>query len=787
VEDPSKARGLVRREVVRVVTPGTLIEEAALSAKENQYLCSIYPALEGAGLAVLDLSTGDFRVAELRGQEWPSQLEDACTLLEAKEVLIPEGSMDEFPKLSFLQERPEWKPTISPCDGWAYGHEYATKCLLDQLGTQSLDGFGLSETPLAVRAAGALVHYLRQTQKSALAHINRLALWSLGTTMVLDRATVRNLELVESLEGERGKSLLGVLDLTVTPMGGRLLKNWLLEPLVEREPIEQRQEAVEELFRDHSLRDSLRELLKTVGDIERIVSRICLGTASPRDLIALKLSCSKLPALGDAMEEISASILTEVRSQWDFCSDIVQLIEDAIEPDPPPTLTEGGIIKSGYNEELDELRTIGRETKSIIARLEAQERERTGIPTLKVGYNKVFGYYLEVTKKYRDKVPDHYVAKQTLVGAERYITPELKQYEAKLLGAEERAKALEQELFTKVRDRVKEETIRLQETARRIALLDVLACLAEVAVRYDYVRPNMTNDDLIQISSGRHPVLERLELGERFVPNDALLDTQENAILIITGPNMAGKSTYLRQVALIVLLAQMGSFVPAQEATIGLVDRIFTRIGAQDFLTRGQSTFMVEMNETANILHNATSRSLIILDEIGRGTSTYDGLAIAWSVVEYLHGKEPPRPRTLFATHYHELTELANDLPGVKNYNIAVREWADQIVFLRKVVPGGTDKSYGIQVARLAGLPSSVLERAKEVLAVLEAQALDEEVRLVLSRRDLPAPRQEIQLSLFKPSDYSIVEVLRQVNPEELTPIEALQLLVALKRLLPHS
>ncbi|MFQ5893093.1 MAG: DNA mismatch repair protein MutS, partial [Nitrospinota bacterium] len=742
------------------------------------------PAAEGAGLAVIDLSTGEFNATELRGEAWASALHDECVRLAPKEVLVPEGSLETCSDLAFLEGDAAWRPALQPHSEWAFGLEYATKSLLEQLGTHSLDGFGLSEAPLATRAAGALVHYLRATQLSSLEHINTISFAPLGTTMLLDGVTVRNLELIESAEGSRVAGLLGILDKTVTPMGGRLLKQWLLHPLVEREPIERRLEAVETFVADHRRREALRETLGGVGDIERVVSRISLGTATARDLVALRRSLRQLPLLAEALEEVAAPLLAAMREQWDPCEDVAATVEEAIEEDPPLALTEGGVIKSGFHAELDELRRIGREGKGTIARLEAEERGRVGIPTLKVGYNKVFGYYLEVTKKYHDRIPDHYIRKQTLVGAERYITLELKEYEAKVLGAEERAKALEYELFVRTREAVKAETVRLQRAARRVALLDVVGGLAEVAVACNYVRPTLTDEETIAIADGRHPVLEQLALGERFVPNDALLDRGENAILIVTGPNMAGKSTYLRQVALIVLLAQMGSFVPARGATIGLVDRIFTRIGAQDYLVRGQSTFMVEMNETANILNNATPKSLIILDEIGRGTSTFDGLSIAWAVVEHLHNQPHLRARTLFATHYHELTELALLLPGVKNYNIAVREWADQVVFLRKIVPGGTDKSYGIQVARLAGLPKPVLKRAKEVLATLEAKEFDPEGRPLLSAPGSPPPAGAGQLTLFGPADARLAEALKGVDPETLSPIEALNLLVELKRLL---
>ena len=787
VEEAAKAKGLVRREVVRVVTPGTLTDEGALAPKENQYVGSIYPAPDGAGLAMLDLSTGEFNATELRGERWSSVLQDECFRVAPKEVLVPEGSLETVSELAFLEGEEEWRPSLHPYDEWAYGLEYATKSLLDQLGAHSLDGFGLSDAPLAVRAAGSLVHYLRQTQMSALEHINSISFSPLGATMLLDRLTVRNLELLESAEGARPLSLLGILDQTVTPMGGRLLKQWVLQPRIELEPIERRLEAVETFANDHRRREAFRDTLAKVGDIERVVGRVVLGTATARDMVALKSSCRQLPGLAEALEGATATLLEEIRGAWDDCEDVASIIEDAIEEDPPLALTEGGIIRNGFHPELDELRGIGREGKGSIAGLEAEERERTGIPSLKVGYNKVFGYYLEVTKKHHDRVPEHYIRKQTLVGAERYITPELKEYEARVLGAEERAKALEYEVFLQTREALKAETVRLQQAARRVALLDVFGALAEAAVKYDYVRPTLTDGDTITISDGRHPVLEQLSLGERFVPNDTLLDRGENSILIITGPNMAGKSTYLRQTAIIVLLAQIGSFVPARGATIGLVDRIFTRIGAQDYLTRGQSTFMVEMNETANILNNATPRSLIILDEIGRGTSTFDGLSIAWAVVEYLHNQPQLKARTLFATHYHELTELSLLLPGVKNYNIAVREWADQIVFLRKIVPGGTDKSYGIQVARLAGLPRSVLERAKEVLSTLESKEFDADGRPILASPGPPSHPGATQLTLLKNADAKLAEALKGIDPETISPMEALNILAGLRRLLSES
>ncbi|RLA77794.1 MAG: DNA mismatch repair protein MutS, partial [Deltaproteobacteria bacterium] len=617
------------------------------------------------------------------------------------------------------------------------------------------------------RAAGAILRYVLETQKVEPAHIRPLEVYRTEQYLILDETTQRNLELFSPLRGSGRKgSLLGVLDRTVTAMGRRRLRQWLAYPLRDLVEIGRRLEAVASLKEAPLERDTLRELLEGVSDIERLNARLALGRANPRELVALKESLERVPEIRERLLSFGSDLLQEIAQGLDPLEEVVQKIGERIVDDPPATVTEGGIIRDGYHQELDELRSISREGKGWIAKLEAEERRRTGIPSLKVGYNQVFGYYIEVTRPNLPLVPEDYVRKQTLKGAERFITPKLKEYERKVLGAEERIKALEYELFLRLREELMAYCPRIQGLARRLSELDVLISLAQVAEENRYVRPSLTEEDRIEIKEGRHPVIEQMDLPEPFVPNDALLD-QQNRILIITGPNMAGKSTYIRQVALIVIMAQMGSFVPAKEAEVGLVDRIFTRVGASDNIARGESTFMVEMRETAAILQGATPRSLVILDEIGRGTSTFDGLSIAWAVAEYLH--DVKGPKVLFATHYHELTELASRLPGVKNYHIAVREWKGEVVFLRQVLPGGMSRSYGIQVARLAGLPQEVIGRAKEVLSELEKG----EVR----RR-----REELQLSLFVPQESPVIRELKRIDPDRLTPLEALELLYRWKR-----
>ncbi|MEJ2556726.1 MAG: DNA mismatch repair protein MutS [Anaerolineae bacterium] len=672
---------------------------------------------------------------------------------------------------------------ITPYDAWRFDLETARQALLDQFDVRTLDGFGLGGKPLAVRAAGAVVQYLVETQRGALEHLTHVVTYSIDGFMTLDAATRRNLELTQTLRtGSVQGSLLGVLDLTATPMGARLLLNWLQQPLLDLDTLNQRLDGVEALTQNTPTRAELRAALKTVSDLERLANRAAQGIIRPRELLALRESLEAIPKLQSPTSILQSplpnSLLSTIRDMLDPCPEVVELIAQAIADDPPATPTSPGIIRRGFSAELDNVLVASRDAKAWIANLEQTERQRTGIKNLKVGFNKVFGYYLEVSKSYLSAVPPEYIRKQTLVNAERFITPELKEYESLVLNAEERQLEIEMRVYREVCAQVAAAAPRLLATARALAQLDTCVALAEVAVRNGYVRPDLADDTRIEIVAGRHPVVEQMALDgsiEPFVPNDARLSDEE-LILIITGPNMAGKSTFLRQVALIVLLAQIGSFVPADKAHIGLVDRIFTRIGAEDIIHAGQSTFMVEMVETANILHHATSRSLLILDEIGRGTSTYDGLSIAWAVVEYIHNHPELRARTLFATHYHELTELARLLPRVRNYNVAVAEEGDQVVFLHKIVPGGADRSYGIHVAQLAGLPRPVIHRAEEILTELEYEGVRSPVPS--ARRSEPVAQ---QLSLFPSEPHPAVTALRQLDVNSLTPLEAISKLYELQ------
>lgn len=783
VEDPKLAKGLVKREVVRVVTPGTLLNSSLLEAKENNFLVSLhYVPGKGVGLAVLDISTGEFRLTEMRGEQCLTATQDELYRLRPREALMAKGAQAQ---LDPLLRHPEFSCKPTPLDDWSFDYEAAYQLLLSHFHTLSLDGFGCAEAFLAIAAAGALLQYLQETQKSTLHHISHLSYYHTDDYMYLDAGTQRNLELFRSgVDQKKQGSLLSLLDQTVTSMGGRKLTQWILHPLLDLQTIRYRQDAVEELVHHFLLREEIRQTLRGIHDLERLISKITMAVANPRDLIALKTSLTLLPPLAESLHSTTAPYLVDLRTEWDHLSDVHADIEQVLIDDPPFSLREGGLIKDGVHAELDELRRICREGKQWLATLEAKERERTGLPSLKVGYNKVFGYYIEVSKRQARSVPPTYQRRQTLVNAERFITPELKELEEKIIGAEERINTLEYQLFEELRGRIARETVRIQRQAQRIADLDVLSALAELAHHSRYVKPEMHDGETLEIRGGRHPVLERYsEAG--FIPNDTFLDCASQRILIITGPNMAGKSTYLRQVALIVLLAQMGSFVPADHASLGLVDRIFTRVGAHDHLLKGQSTFMVEMHETANILHHATRRSLVILDEVGRGTSTYDGVSIAWAVVEYL--QKHIGAKTLFATHYHELTNLAS-LPGVQNWNVAVRETAEGIVFLHKIEPGGTNKSYGIQVARLAGLPEEVIQRAWEILADLERhqpkQSAPEKQR---KRERVHVPHSTAQLSLFDREQHPVLKKLTEIDIARITPLEALLKLDELQKMVQDS
>ena len=721
VEDPKTARKLVHREVTRILTPGTVVEEVLLEPKDHNYLGSLILTGEGSGLAFIDLSTGDFVTTELTGADaWDRSL-DELSRFRPRELLLPEDGSNPL-KEKLARDWPgEW--VASPLDGWAFNADYAFRLLLEHFSVATLAGFGCEDHPLAISAAGALIHYIRETQLSQLGKIAALRFFEPRDYLKLDNSTVKNLELIETMEGDRKGSLLSVLDVTRTGMGGRLLKSWLLTPLLNAGELDKRLDAVEVLTKDVVGHDRLVRRLGEIHDVERLVSRVTLGTASPRDVLALRDSLCAVPAIRSSLESCGAATLQQIRSKLDDLPDVVQLIQNAIAEEPPASSLDPGIIRSGFSAELDELRAIRRSGKTYIASLEARERERTGIQSLKVRFNQVFGYFIEVTRPNLPQVPTGYVRKQTLVNCERFVTEELQEYEEKVLRAEERIAELEKDLFDQVRKTIAGQAGRIQATARLLGELDVYASLAEVAIKNDYVRPQLAESDEICVQQGRHPVVEFQS--RPFIANDLYMNTTTDQLLILTGPNMGGKSTFLRQTALIVILAQMGSFVPARQARIGLVDRIYTRVGASDNLARGQSTFMVEMIETANILNTATNGSLILLDEVGRGTATFDGLSIAWAVAEYLAQNPQHRAKTIFATHYHELTKMAEVQPGVKNYCMAIREAGNEIVFLRKVVAGTADKSYGIEVARLAGLPREVLRRASQILERLERKEID--------------------------------------------------------------
>jgi DNA mismatch repair protein MutS len=785
VEDPKAVKGIVRREIVRIVTPGLMAEAELLRPKENNFLLALAAGAEGRwGIALLDLSTGEFRateVADLDGARGEIVAIDPAELLIADD----ESGATAAQTLAVLLEG----RMLNRLPEWVFARDRASGLLCDFFSCDRLDAFGCQDLPGATSAAGAILHYLQETQKGALGHIRALATYQVAEYMLLDETTRRNLELVGTMrDNSRKGSLLGILDHTVTAMGGRLLRRWVQQPLLDLARIRARQSAIAELVEKSLLRGDLQGDLDGVYDLERLNGKIAMATANAKDLVALRLSIGRLPALRARFADLASPLLVSLCAEIDPLEDLHGLIATAIVDDPPFVLREGGLLRDGFDAELDELRLIGREGKGWIARLELQEKEKTGIATLKVRYNRVFGYYIEVPRSQVARIPEHYQRKQTLANAERYVTDELKVYEEKVLGAEEKLVEREYELFQKIRQQVAVQGQRVQGSATALAQLDVLLGLATVAHERNYVLPELDESSDLIIVEGRHPVVETMSLAERFVPNDVRMNLADEQILIITGPNMAGKSTYMRQVALLTLMAHMGSAIPAKSARIGLVDRIFTRVGASDNLARGLSTFMVEMTETAHILHHATSRSLLVLDEIGRGTSTFDGISIAWAVAEYLHDHAPVAAKTLFATHYHELTDLALTRPRVKNFNIAVREWNDQVIFLRRIVAGPASHSYGIQVARLAGLPALIIERAKEILRNLESGEFEEEgaPRLARSRKGgqkaaTPTP----QMALFDSgSGAEIRRELEVCDPTVMTPLEALNFLDHLKRLL---
>ncbi len=776
-ENAAKAKGLVKRDVVRVVTPGMVINEALLDEKTHNFVLGVSRHKEIFGLSCLDLSTGTFRVAET-GR--PDAIIEEARKIAPNEIILPETARNDEGFSLFLDAFSDISISFLPDRVFSL-HE-ARRRLLEQFNTRSLEGFGCENLNAGICAAGALVFYVEDAQKQTIRHLTGLETYVLDQYLLIDAVSFQNLELFRNLKtGARAGTLLGVMDATVTAMGGRLLKKWLRYPLVDMAEINARLDAVEEAKNRTGERKTLRQRFKSVADMERLAGRISMGYANARDLLALKDSIQMLPAISRALADFQTALF-----QWEISRDaalvqLADLIESAIIDAPPPTVNEGGMIRKGYSRELDELIKIASDGKGWLAELEAKERDTTGITSLKVRYNKVFGYYIEVSKSYINAVPAHYVRKQTLVNAERYITDDLKKFETRVLGAEERRAALEYELFCEIRSRVVENTPAIMETAGFVAVLDCLLGYAEIADLNNYVRPEMNIEGVIHIEDGRHPVVEKLLAGERYVPNTIHMDNRESQVLIITGPNMAGKSTVLRQVALIVLMAQAGAFVPASYAGISVTDRIFTRVGALDNLSQGQSTFMVEMEETANILNNSSPDSLVVMDEIGRGTSTFDGLSIAWAVAEYLHDLRGAGVKTLFATHYHELTELVNVRPRVKNFNIAVKEWNDEIIFLHKLLEGGTNRSYGIQVARLAGIPEKIIKRAKKVLANIEKYGH------VLEGRDggraaaKKAGTGQVQLTLFESPESVVMEKLRQADIAAMTPLDALNYLSMLK------
>jgi DNA mismatch repair protein MutS len=719
VEDPKSAKGVVRREVTRILTPGTAVEEGFCESKENNYLASVSLSENSVGLCFCDLSTGELWAAEFTGPEREIRVSEAFSQFSPREVLVPENPPD--PWRDRLAGWPAEGALKTARPAWHFNRDWAHRRLLEHFGLTTLEGLDLDRRPEAVAAVGALLEYLQETQKRQAGHVRRVRLLEDDSFLRMDEATIRNLELVQGLDGNRRWTLLAILDRTRTAMGARLLRRWILRPSLVPSEIQARLDAVAELQQDVVRLGSLTSVLENIHDLERLVGRITLETANPRDLLALRSSLDRLPELQKLLESTLASLL---RPDLDLLQDLREEIGKAVDDDAPAVLGDGRTIRPGYHAELDELRDVASSGKATLARIETQERERTGIPSLKVRYNRVFGYYIEVTKAHLRNVPDDYQRKQTLANAERYITPELKEYEEKILTAEERIQELERELFGRLRAHLAEHAERILESAQHVALWDVLAALAEAAHRYGYVRPEIDTSRRLEIIGGRHPVLER-NTEEPFVPNDLVCDTEEDQLIVLTGPNMGGKSTYLRQNALIVIMAQMGSFVPARKARIGLVDRIFTRVGASDNLARGQSTFMVEMIETARILNTATPDSFILLDEVGRGTATFDGLSIAWAVAEYLLTEEARRARTLFATHYQELTRLEGLYPGARNYCVTVSESGGRIVFFHKVLPGTANRSYGIEVARLAGVPEPVILRAREVLKRLERKQLN--------------------------------------------------------------
>ncbi|MEA2096319.1 MAG: DNA mismatch repair protein MutS [Candidatus Cloacimonadota bacterium] len=781
IEDPKKAKGLVKRGITDIITPGSIIDEKLIDSIDHNYLGAIYLEQKSKiiGFAVIDASTGDFIFTELEKDELKNEL----LRLKPSEIVVQDDSTEEI----LTSFNIEYEPTITIFDSWYFDPEEAERALLNHFGTTTLEGFGAQNKLFATTAAGAAISYLKSLKNNDLKHIGKMRFYSIKNYMQLDEVSRRNLELIKSIRYNSSfGSLISIMDETETPMGARKLRDWLLNPLLDKEEIELRLNAVQELKDNFSLTRDIRDLFKTIGDLSRILGKIGSKRVNPRDAIALKNYLETASILSNMLSEFENEFLKSLQQDIADYSNIIELINNTIMEEPPILITEGNIINNDFNSDLDELREVSKNGKGWIARLEEEERKKTGISSLKVNYNRVFGYYIEVTARHKDKIPEHYIRKQTLVNSERYISPQLKEFEAKVLGAEERIKNLEYELFTDIREKLYKEIKPIQQYVEVVAIIDVLANLAQLAYKNNYAKPEFNDEGYIDIKQSRHPVIEKILKDEEFIPNDIHMNNKDNQISLITGPNMAGKSTYLRQVGLLAIMAQMGSFIPVASADMPIFDKVFTRVGASDNLAMGQSTFLVEMIEAANILNSATPNSLILLDEIGRGTSTFDGLSLAWSIVEYIHNNPKISAKTLFATHYHELTELENILPKVKNFNIVVKEWNDKIIFLRKIERGSADQSYGIQVARLAGVPEKVIKRAKQILHNLEEHEISPQGLSSTAKKQLSNYHMN-QLDIFdaiiekSEEKNDILETIKNLDVNKLTPLEAINKLSELK------
>lgn len=776
MENPKFVKGIVKREVIEVVTPGVAFSDKLLDHKKNNYLVSLAVRDNVSGISFCDISTGDFYTYEIPAKEIGHQLEH----INPSEILVHKKDREQ---IAALLSKLNMNVRLTKIDDWIFSEDYCNEILLNHFKTVNLKGFGLEHCSAGIVAAGVILHYLQETQKVNLSHLNRIAKFNPTDYMQLDLATKRNLEIIYSMQdGGREGTLISILDKTETAMGGRMLKNWITAPLIKLEPILKRQQCIEELFNNKQVRGKLSSELKEIGDLERLTSKICTGKANPRDIVNLKTSLKRIPVIKDLLAGLTSIPITALRDQLDPLAKLTDVIDKAIVESPPLALNDGGVINHGFSPELDELRDLSVNAKSWIANLQKTERERTGISSLKVSFNKVFGYYIEISNANKDKIPEDYIRKQTLVNGERYITPDLKVYEDKILNAEEKIAELEYQLFNEIRLTAAAEAEHIQQNAKLIAMIDCFVSFAQCAEDYHYTKPALNDSDSIEIVEGRHPVVERiLKPGDKFTPNDCRLSNSDAQIILLTGPNMAGKSVFLRQVGLIVLLAQIGSFVPAKQASIGIVDRIYTRVGASDNITSGESTFLVEMQEAANILNNASSRSLILLDELGRGTSTFDGISIAWAITEYLHENPELSAKTLFATHYHELNEMASLFNKIRNFKVEVREYGDKVIFLHKVTPGGADHSYGIQVAQMAGLPEFVTKRAKQVLENLESKEFTP-VEIKKAKLAKIKTHDEMQFNLFEIRDDALRKEINDLKIDNLTPLEALNKLSELKK-----